>query len=554
MIKKRLLTSLCLGAAFMLPLSVSAQSVAELTPTSPWLVNSAGVDRQLQSGGQRMKLPCVMANQYNNGFILRLSGGGGQLLSLSLDFRQNAFNQGAVYPAMLSVDGVSTYQLQGSAFSPGVLIFSLREAQGLYEAVQAGKVLALNVAGNTMVFSLHQAAEGMRRLESCYSPPSQMMQAAAQPQPITPAAPTEEVYIPRQEKPAFKQPAADDLLKAEAQSEPRTVSTPDSGDKNTVTASVLPVIEPLSEKELRDLNLTADDLEPYDPPAIEPQKTMVLAEAKPIAAPKVASVPKVEAQPVAKVEPQAVQPVEAKEVAAITPPKIAKPQAKEVEYASVRPRNTLDAPRTSAAVTLGTPTPIAPTASVLANSDVWEASAGEDIKIVLARWAERAGTDLVWEADGGGKVAQDVRVDGSFEAAVAQLMADNAAAMGLRGQFADDDKIVPVEKITVAANAPQANSVPTSIVDAGSEWRAEQGDDMKTVLQIWAAQNDVDLVWEADERFTLKKDIDTVGGFAEGVEAMLTQYDEEMVRPVGQLNRDPDTGHVSLIIQTDRNS
>ncbi len=538
-----------IGTALLaLPMAAAAQTVAELKPTGQWLVNSAGL-QGLASAGEGVKAPCIMANQFNNGFILRLSGGGEQLLSLSLDFRQNAFTQGEVYPAVVSVDGGSSYSLMATAFSPGILIIGAAEAPGLYQAVQSGRSLALNVVGNTIIFSLENVRDGLQRLESCYSPPSmhshQDTTKIATAAPI-PTVPDTEVYVKRESYPEFKQPTAQDLLKAETA--PPETKTAKAAAPAMPSADTMASMPPLTEAEMAELNLTPDDLAPAGAPG------MKLAQAKPASVPVPDAVPKVEAQPIS---PPPVNPVAQVEPAAITPPvplavtppvpaavsapqpaAVVSPQPKEVAAVSPPPGKAIDAPRLSEMP--ATPKPAA---------GQWEAKAGEDIRVVLARWSERAGADLVWEADGGGKIARDMNVNGSFEDAVAQVMADNAAAMGIRGQFAQGDSLRPVSPQQTATRAPTPITGPN-----GGSWSANKGDDLKTVLQVWAAQNDVDLKWQADERFALAQPIEEQGDFASAIEAALVQFDEQAVRPVGQLNRDPATGKMSLTIQTDRAS
>ncbi len=528
---KRSLYGFLLGTALMaLPLTASAQTVAELKPTGQWLVNNAGVQGLAKAGAAQT--PCIMANQYNNGFILRMAGGAQQLMSLSLDFRQNAFSQGQTYPAMVSIDGGNAHNLTATAFSPGILIINVREARNLYAEIQAGRSLALNVVGNTIIFSLDRITEGFQRMESCYSPPSQSSQPAQVStntiKPI-PTKPDTDVYVKREGYPEFKQPSAQDILKA-GTDKPAPIGAPSEPVTNVATAAPLQTLPPLSKEEMADLDLKPEDLAPYE---ATPGMKVTSSASNKGETPRPPSVPKVAAQPVEPVTPIARSSVEQP----MTPPSplpLPVESPKPVAVAAVTPR----------ASTM----PRGPMASSGAPSQKWEAEAGEDMRQVLTRWAERADTDLVWDANNSGKVAQDISVSGTFEDAVAQVMADNAAALGIRGQFSEGDRMVPVV-------AQTANRAPTSIT-GGSQGAlsAQSGDDLKLVLQTWASQNNVDLKWQSGDKFALSQPISGQGDFTSAIEAALTQFDDQAVRPVGQLNRDPNTGRLSLTIETDRAS
>lgn len=551
MMTKRSLYVFLLGSAVMvLPMVASAQSVAELKPTGQWLVNSAGMQGLAQAGN--VHAPCIMANQYNNGFILRIAGGGQQLMSLSLDFRQNAFAPGETYTATLSVDGGRSHTLTATAFSPAILIIGVREAQGLYQEMQVGRSLALNVVGNTIIFSLERVAEGFQRLESCVSPPTQTSQpaqaiAAIAPQPI-PTKPDTEVYVKRGEYPEFKQPTSQDILKAgKDTSEPSLTVVNEPVATAASTSEALAGLPPLSAKDLADLNLTEEDIAPYNGKGM---KVATAPKVPPVETPVAPSVPKVEAEPidapkvpgVAKVEPVALTPIKSPSVPDAPQPKPVE-AAKPLAVAAVTPRSSA-----AGAVPRG-PSSTAQGSAKTAPA-TWTAQAGEDMRAVLARWADTAGADLVWEADGGGKVAQDIAVTGTFEEAVAQVMADNAAAMGISGQFAEGDRMVPVEAV--------ANRAPARLTSgaggANGALQAQAGDDLKDIMQAWAADNNVDLRWQADRPFTLKEPVQASGDFTAAIEAALGQFDDQSVRPVGQLNRDPKTGRMSLTIETDRAS
>ena len=93
----------CTGLAlFALSPNVShaAASSAEddiFVPTSAWLVGPATLAHDDKAA------PCVMADQYNNVFLFRFSGGGQKLYAMAVDFRQQAFTPGQTYTVKLGL-------------------------------------------------------------------------------------------------------------------------------------------------------------------------------------------------------------------------------------------------------------------------------------------------------------------------------------------------------------------------------------------------------------------------------------------------------------------
>jgi len=165
---KRSVLAVLAGVTLISPLPASAQT-AEFMPAAPWMVGPTALAQVRASQGGAF--PCVMVGQYDNGFIVRLSGGAGQILAMAVDFRQNIFRQGQAYDANLSVDGAAQGSVKGTAFSPNVLIFNVRPLPQFYQALQRGQRMDLSLSGNVMSFSLANVGEGLQRLESCYAAP-----------------------------------------------------------------------------------------------------------------------------------------------------------------------------------------------------------------------------------------------------------------------------------------------------------------------------------------------------------------------------------------------
>lgn len=170
-IKSLIWTLLCSGMMAMLPLQVPAQmpmgGIPQFVPASSWEVSPTSL-AQIR-GLRGMKLPCMMMTQYDNGFIMRLSGGGSKLLAMAIDFRQSVFQQGKKYDAALKINSSYVERTKATAFSETVLIFNLRDIPTFYQGLRSAGTLGLEVEGNEMIFMLGGVDQGLESLENCYS-------------------------------------------------------------------------------------------------------------------------------------------------------------------------------------------------------------------------------------------------------------------------------------------------------------------------------------------------------------------------------------------------
>jgi len=168
--RKILLTLLSLSV-LAIPMTSMAQMAAkpvpQFLPTSGWTVKPAVTGNMRDLKG--LKLPCMMMVEYDNGYVMRLSGGDNQLMAMAIDFRQSAFVQGRKYQAKMMVDGANVGTVQATSFSENALIINTRKIDGLYQTLSAGQKMTLDIEGNKFEFQLGNIREAANRLEACYS-------------------------------------------------------------------------------------------------------------------------------------------------------------------------------------------------------------------------------------------------------------------------------------------------------------------------------------------------------------------------------------------------
>jgi hypothetical protein len=185
----------------------------------------------------------------------------------------------------------------------------------------------------------------------------------------------------------------------------------------------------------------------------------------------------------------------------------------------------------------------------------WDAKAGEDMKIVLSRWAERAGYDLDWKAAGDGKVAQDITYMGNFEEAVGQLLAENSAATGIAGHVestSGQTKEIASRDVPRAPEPMPAPAVKAIIPAYHDAWSAPAGANIQTVLGQWADKAGVAVVWQSYMSVPVKNPVNVKGSFEQAVQTLLDQYNNDPSRPVAELNIDPETGERTLLMNLDK--
>jgi hypothetical protein len=161
-----------------------APAVPQFMPVGEWNVEKTAFAQTRGLTG--VKLPCMMAVSYDNGYVLRLSGNTGQMLAMAVDFRQNVFVQGRKYPATIGLNQLGGNNITATAFSESTLIFNLRPISSFYQQLQGASTLALNVDGNAFVFALGNVAGSIARLESCFGPSAMPMTHASVGEPPMP--------------------------------------------------------------------------------------------------------------------------------------------------------------------------------------------------------------------------------------------------------------------------------------------------------------------------------------------------------------------------------
>ncbi len=193
-----------------------------------------------------------------------------------------------------------------------------------------------------------------------------------------------------------------------------------------------------------------------------------------------------------------------------------------------------------------------------AKGQVWQAKAGDDLRNTLNGWASRAGVELDWQATGQSKLVSDIAVQGDFEEAVQALMAQNATALGLDANMmgkAGQMRPTALHRASATSQSSAISSIASkarSNYVAGGKWSAATGTSLQKVLQDWSKKAGVEFVWESGQGFVVRAPVSSNGSYEDALRALLSQYEDQKIRPAAQLNNDPNTGRRVLFVQASR--
>lgn len=134
-------------------------------PTSAWLVGPASL---ASLGGQTGRgLPCVMANQFDNGYMLRFSVVENKVLAIALDFRGDLFVPGDQYTVRVTAGKDFDHAVNTTAFDKATLIANMQKFKTAYSALKQADELDITFGETMLRFSLAGVGEGLSRAQRC---------------------------------------------------------------------------------------------------------------------------------------------------------------------------------------------------------------------------------------------------------------------------------------------------------------------------------------------------------------------------------------------------
>lgn|GEM_PF-1691781 len=175
----------------------------------------------------------------------------------------------------------------------------------------------------------------------------------------------------------------------------------------------------------------------------------------------------------------------------------------------------------------------------------WVGREGEKIADVLTLWAQIANVDVNIDLDGDPVLTQDFEMTGRFEDAVQGVL---STTTGIHAQLdTGDDKVTLAENMSIQP-LPQ-RAVRSKTVSEPYRWRALAGTNLKSVLKLWSHREKVVFQWDMDQMILIPESLKIETSYEDAVSSLLDLFKGSSIRPVAQLNEDPNTGLRTLIIK-----
>lgn len=110
-----------------------------------------------------------MMVQYDNGFLVRVSGADRKLKTMAIDFHQNVFEVGSYYAVDLGLGDNFIMGFDAVAHNHATLLIGLGDQEAAaYQAFLKASRLTLGLSGQELVFTLVDVEGGLSSLEECY--------------------------------------------------------------------------------------------------------------------------------------------------------------------------------------------------------------------------------------------------------------------------------------------------------------------------------------------------------------------------------------------------
>lgn len=483
-----------------MPIIGADDEMYELVPTDVWHYGQAGA----VEGGV-----CIFSNLFNNGFVIQVLEKDEEILSFIIDFGQVLFDESKFYPFILTVNG-EPKEVRGLAVSRSAVRFNMSTPlpASEFEASSTNNIKA-KTEDKDFVMYLNGLSESLKTINGCkkQKPMSEMAVA-----PIDAKAP-EIANLDAPKTKEISEIAVEDVDQAQVKPEEGAETADiDDSTESTENSEDSNVAENTEVASLAEEPIVEEERHPLYP-----------------------MIPVVNVRSVNKVEANAPRITPAIPIGNMDLNEAIRADKIEMgDNVDVAPfADSMDM-RNKAKSTVTTDPLPGVAEGVGAPEFHWVANKGERLSEVLSRWGDDAGVKIKWQADDDPKLITNLATDAPFDQAVSILM----------------DSVSSTEGDVFQAAMRKSDNVAENLeAEFVEDWRALHGMDIRSVLENWTEKAGIDLLWEAQGSFNVQEEYKKQASFAQAVTDLLEQFKGFAGRPVAQLNEDPVTGRVTLIIQ-----
>lgn len=194
--RHRLLFSSCIFALSLgSVLAFAGEPDHYFFPKNKWTVE------RVKLSSDHAPLSCVIRNEFNNGYVIQISGHAKGFSNINIDFRQNVFQKGFKYEAKYSVPGISSALVPTKAFKESLLVSDLRKQQDFFNDVLSAGAVDVQIRDNSFRLYMTGLSAAMKNFTACLTPDDVIMADAEATPPqsenaVEPPAGDDAEYVP----------------------------------------------------------------------------------------------------------------------------------------------------------------------------------------------------------------------------------------------------------------------------------------------------------------------------------------------------------------------
>ncbi len=113
---------------------------------------------------------CIISNQLNNGYNIKVAGTKTGFTNINIDFRQNSFKINDEYKVKYSIPGITEKEITAKAFKSNLLVSDLRKEKEFADALSKASVLDVQIKNTSFRIYLTGFVSKMDEYNNCLTP------------------------------------------------------------------------------------------------------------------------------------------------------------------------------------------------------------------------------------------------------------------------------------------------------------------------------------------------------------------------------------------------
>ena len=169
-----LLVTLLAGASLIPAYTQAGEPELYFFPKSKWVVKEA------ENAAIDNSPTCSVTNQLNNGYVLEMTGSAQGFENISIDFRQDAFQNNMKYEVQYTIPGVDRAIVASRASSASKVSSDISDKSAFAEGLSSAGVLDVQIRENEFRVYLTGLKASMPKFEDCVAPAAAVAKSKVQ--------------------------------------------------------------------------------------------------------------------------------------------------------------------------------------------------------------------------------------------------------------------------------------------------------------------------------------------------------------------------------------